>query len=363
MKGDSSESTPEEMAASLEWLRARGVEVETPEDRRLAKSNAARSAAERAALDPSSDDARSFTYVLIPSDPQLQMEQRTAVVHADARGDGDVLATLLKRDFTGGTVSGDLLATSPHVHQMAGSIGDRDLTSITPQSIKGLGGSTETLRLAAGTPREEGGESNTDSVALYIDEVGALKKLPINARASALAARCGYGSGVMLHGDAFVGRLRTTAAASAASAPLRRAVDFVLDEMHPSSPWVRTAAAENLAAQAADGRAGGVSAEELRTVGGEGEGYTWSQSGDGEVEVIVPLPSGTRSKQCKIVIKKRALTIAVASVAPPVALDLTLWGAVNVEDSTWCVSSDEGGLVVTLEKGDCDQTWPSLVAK
>jgi hypothetical protein len=340
-------------AESLAWLRARGVEVETPAERKAAAEALKRGTAERAALDPSSPDARSFTYVRIPHDPHAPMTVETAVVQADARGDGDVLKKLLTSSFGSGSVDGELLGKSPHVHQMAGSVGGKTLSALTPEGIRGLGGSTETLRLGAGRPRAEDGGQVTDTVQLYLDEVGALKRLPVNGRASALVARCGYGSGVSIHGDAFVGRLRTR---ESVGSLLRRSVDFFLDDMLPSSPWQRFAAEENLAAQAKEGRLGGVSAEEMTSGGGTGEGYVWTQSADGEVEVTIRVPAGTRAKQCKIAMKKKSLSVAV--VAADVALHLTLWGAIAVDDSTWCV--DDDAIVVTLEKSDCAQTWPTL---
>ena len=44
------------------------------------------------------------------------------------------------------------------------------------------------------------------AVKLYIDEVGALRKRPRNARAEALATASGQ-HGLAIHGDAYVGRI------------------------------------------------------------------------------------------------------------------------------------------------------------
>ena len=59
--------------------------------------------------------------------------------------------------------------------------------------------------------------------------------------------------------------------------------------MEPGAAWLATAAQENMAAQAADGRAGGQYAEDMAHQGGVGEGYTWTQDPE-EIEINVPLP-------------------------------------------------------------------------
>ena len=66
------------------------------------------------------------------------------------------------------------------------------------------GGVCEAWPLAA--PSEQNGWIG---VKLYIDEVGALKKLPRNARAEALAEATGQ-IGVSIFGDAYVGRVKMT---------------------------------------------------------------------------------------------------------------------------------------------------------
>ena len=95
---------------------------------------------------------------------------------------------------------------------------DRESTS----ARVGLAGASvrRAFRLAAG----DGGDPD-DTVYLYLDEVGALKQLPRNSRAAALAARCGFGD-VPFHGDMFIGRVRS-------SGDRRWNVDFGVEELVP----------------------------------------------------------------------------------------------------------------------------------
>jgi hypothetical protein len=152
------------------------------------------------------------------------------------------------------------LKASP-LKEMAGGLGEFSLASLTPEKIASAGGQAEPFTLS-------------NDVTMYIDAVGALKRLPINPRAADLADRCGYGMGVAFHGDVYLGRLDRGAVGGA------RNIDFtVADVRGPSAKWVQTAHAENMARQQAEGgRSGGVSAEELASRGGEGEGYKWTQN-------------------------------------------------------------------------------------
>jgi hypothetical protein len=70
-------------------------------------------------------------------------------------------------------------------------------------------------------------------------QIGALKELPLNPRASALARACGHAASCVFYGDVFVGRV-----CAAPGAPMRNG-DFSLRDLDSSNAWVQTAAAEN----------------------------------------------------------------------------------------------------------------------
>ena len=331
---DEETKSPEEQAASLQWLRDRGIEVETPEDRTRARAIAA----SMTKLKSTDQNTRTFTYVHIPADATVQMQEIQGVVYSDARGKGDQLLTILKSCFSTGTVDADALrrvAQSTHLGtQESGEV----LSKVTPASIASDGGAVETFRLA-------------DGMNLYLDAVSALKSLPPNTRAAQLARQCGYGE-VPLFGDMFVGRLNSDS---------QRNVSFTLKEMAPDQPWLKEAVKQNLQKQAREApyRSGGMTADELNAKGGQGEGYSWKQTTE-DVEVSVPLPSGTRGKQCKVKFGNRSLKIDV-NVDTGVKLNFTnLYGKVHADECVWTIS--DGVLVVTMEKAKTKEVWPSLDA-
>ena len=267
---DMPKRSPEEQKESLDFLRAHGVEVSSPEQMKAEVQRRK----EMQSLSLETAGTCSFSYVYIPADEHEPVEERSAVVYSDERGNGDQLPALLSNAFTTGLVDEQSLKHS-NLQQL--SQNDKSLLDrVTPASLAQQGGSTESFRLS-------------DTVYMYLDEVGALKRLPPNSRASAMASRCGYGDGVTFCGDMFVGRM------SVANSGGRNA-DFTLVDMAPDAEWAKSSALENLKRQSEQDRPGGMSAEELATQGGEGDGYTWTQDSS-DLEVTVPLPEGTRGKE------------------------------------------------------------------
>lgn len=341
---DTSEELSEER---LKWLRENGVEVETSEERKKKAEEAKKLARSRAGLDPQSTSARTFKYVYIPADGSEPLELRSAVVHADGRGDGDQLPNILASHFSVGKVDDTAVRCSPYLKQLSGGA---DLPSPTADTFEKLGGSTETFRVAAGA-----GSAVNDQVNFYLDEVGVLKKLPSNKRAASLATQCGFGE-VPFFGDIFVGRVRT-------KDDRKWNIDFTLEDMRPDNAWVRAAAAENMAAQQKEAHlhGPGTDAEEITNLSGEGDGYTWQQDRE-QVMVTVTVPAGTRGKQCKVKILKDAVTVDL-SPSPPAdssfkKIHLWLYAPVVASESMWCL--DEGSIVLTLTKMKEDETWPVL---
>ena len=99
-------------------------------------------------------------------------------------------------------------------------------------------------------------------------------------------------------------------------------------------------------------RPGGVSAEELSSRGGEGDGYTWSQEAD-EVEILFELPAGTAAKDVAV----RFLPDKVVLTAP-VSQQLALFARAVPDDCSWQLS--DGKLLLTLGKEEEGQTWLAL---
>ena len=149
---------------------------------------------------------------------------------------------------------------------------------------------------------------------MYLDELGLLKKLPVNSRAMALARACGFDS-VSFYGDMFVGCVQ------AEPSPMRNE-DFFIKDLDSSSPWLKQAGAENYEynksmQQLKDAmrEKGGMSSMGMGDgdggmPGGDGDGYTWSQTDD-EVEVSIEVPAGTRARDVKIAFTSTAMRVTV----------------------------------------------------
>ena len=110
---------------------------------------------------------------------------------------------------------------------------------IGPSSLEGAasGGGVETFPLVRPLPT-----NGHEGVFAYLDEVGLLKRLPLNRRASSLAARCGYLPAPNFYGDVFVGRTR-----SVPPAPLRNVDMTREDVVDATRGWIVRAPGVNAA--------------------------------------------------------------------------------------------------------------------
>jgi hypothetical protein len=282
--------SPEERLA---WLRARGVTVETVEDRKLAKEGK---------LDPNWGQGQkeiTFKYVKIPWDetqPYEEIETKGYVAQ-------DCMLTLMKPVFAGGNIDSQT-AKKTALAQMGQSVQTAGLDHLGEAA---QGGTVETFALVrpAKTNSQQG-------VYIYLDEVGMLKQLPKNPRASSLAATCGF-NGADFFGDVYVGRVQCQ------PSPMYN-IDFTVKDLDSSAAWMKRAAAENYdyglgMAELRDKMGdqlvgGGQPAEDEGTIK-EGDGYTWSQ-GEEDVEIMVDGGEGIKSSQVKAVFKPASLKLTVA---------------------------------------------------
>ena len=186
---------------------------------------------------------------------------------------------------------------------------------------------------------------------IYLDEVGMLKKLPNNTRATAIASECGYHPPPNFYGDVFVGRVCTK--------PSMRNVDFeVGKDTGGGSEWMKRAVGENLAWQQEMNKVTNRGGETQPSNDGEDgkakseEGYDWTQDGE-EVEIIV---EGCGDKK-KVKAQFKPDNIKVVYDGE-VKVDLKLYAKVDVDGCTWTISG--GKLVVTLEKMDAGASWTRI---
>lgn len=165
------------------------------------------------------------------------------------------------------------------------------------------------------------------TINLYLDEVGALKKLPLNSRGGALAAACGYVD-VPFYGDLFVGRVQG-----------KQNQDFRIAEMASDAAWITGAVAANLehsqamskfnaemggmgGMQAVDTEAGPTRTEDDGT-----KGYSWEQTEE-DLDVEISLPPGLTTKHLtvKILPRKIAVSWPAVGVAKEGEFALNLFG-------------------------------------
>jgi len=208
----------------IRYFKDRGIDVNVPDSKLKAMVAAA-----------AGDLVPCFTYVRIPANDADLVEELTAMLPLNEDGcvpAGDQIPGLVKPLFAdrGGGVDEGLLGEHARAQlgSSAGAVTSRAFHEAT------VHGSVETYALV----RPAAANANA-GVYLYLDEVGVIKQLPVNARANALAHACGHAVGtVSFHGDIFVGRVQ------AVPSPMRN-TDFKIADMNSDAAWVRSAPEEN----------------------------------------------------------------------------------------------------------------------
>eukprot|EP00544_Gedaniella_sp_CCMP2646_P011943 CAMPEP_0202489542 /NCGR_PEP_ID=MMETSP1361-20130828/7237_1 /ASSEMBLY_ACC=CAM_ASM_000849 /TAXON_ID=210615 /ORGANISM="Staurosira complex sp., Strain CCMP2646" /LENGTH=336 /DNA_ID=CAMNT_0049119297 /DNA_START=22 /DNA_END=1032 /DNA_ORIENTATION=- len=327
------EMTPEERTA---WLRERGVLIETPEERK-AQSTAP------LALDGSEDV---ITFVKIPADTSKPLEELSFPVSANQTG--DALAEHLKPLFGSNAKNIDMTLFEK---QAATQLLSTDAT-VSPEALAQVAqeGNVETFTLVHALP-----SNHFTGINIYLDEVGMLKRLPLNTRAGSYAARAGFNPEPQFYGDVYMGRVKTK--------PALTNVSFTLGkDTSPEAPWLQKATMENLEYQKQFNEFTGRSELQKAVDGTDGvakaeTGYEWTQT-DEELEVVVPLPKGVTSKDVDV--KYLPKSLEVKCKKEPMVV-LPLFARVDPDGCTWTLDRDGGEtkLVITMEKTD-PVTWPRI---
>eukprot|EP00873_Tetraselmis_striata_P041106 jgi/Tetstr1/461370/TSEL_006494.t1 len=329
----SAEERASRAAASVASLRAAGVEVVTRDD-------AAPGAA--ASLPELLPDAPPFTYVRLPADGAEEVGELSAPARA-----GDSLPALLAPCFASEQAMDPETVARETAARLKGMMigggaqeGGLKAPGVDSLQAASAGGACEAYPLAP--PSADNG---WQGVRLYIDEVGALRGRPRNARAEALAAAAGL-AGLSIHGDAYVGRVGRRPEGGETNLP------FAREELAPESAWATAARAAHGAAAAAAGHM-----DEEVLAGGKGAGYTWSQTED-EVEVRVGgAPSGPGAARRLAVTYGRGDRLSVALDGEPLLTLPRLFDRVSPDGCLWTL--DGGEVVVTMEKAE-ERPWVQL---
>jgi len=397
--------TPNERQA---WLRDRGVLIETPNDRHEAESILSSSTKEGQPtlsivqqvqnLSLSSNDGEAgVKFVYIPQDTTRPISTLTLPAHlVEALGPaGDIIPTYVKSFFADGKSIDDSLFKEQAAKQNL--IGGADINEFAaaaaaekkkkeksataddnanPSSSPAVnftssaltnatsGGSVETFPLV-----RPSSTNHNQGVYIYLDEVGLLKHLSNNKRASTLAAQCGFNPPPNFYGDVFVGRVTSN--------NFLHNIDIEKEDIiETNKEWLVRAPQENVAWQQAmneiTGRKGesqpthagteGVAVQVESSEGGNECSYSWLQN-DEEVEITLLLSKkvegGEKNKANKSLIKVvfHPQKIMVKYNGESI-LEVKLYSRLDVDGCTWTLDKDN--LVVTGEKASEGEIWPRL---
>ena len=352
-KTDDDSMTPEERLA---YLRERGIEVNTPEERKASMvANALREANNLEGQEQ--QDARAVSYVLIPADKSQDFQEFSFVPPPLGTGGvatSDPLATHLKRAFRDKSDQVDLSLMNKVGDGAASLLGSNGApASVSDATLRQVAaeGNVETFALVHPTASNQ-----YTGVNIYLDEVGMLKRLPLNARASDLALRAGFNPPPQFYGDVFVGRVQ--------SRPCARNLSFrsTGGNVAPDAEWLQRATMQNLEYQMEMNRLTGRSDTQASVAGQDGkekleEGYSWTQTEE-ELEIVVGLATEATSKEIKVKFNSTLIEI-IYQKAPKVVLKL--FHRVDVDSGTWTLEkgSDKRKLVVTVEKVEAG-FWPRI---
>lgn len=340
------EMTPDERTA---WLRERGVLIETPEVRKMHAVNEAMEEADNVQLDP-------ISYVLIPADTS-QPIQELSFVPKSLIG-GDALTTHLKNAFSGSRNKVDVSllleqrnATTMGSSETPSSVSEDTLTEVAKE------GHVEVFNLVHPTP-----SNNCVGVNIYLDEVGMLKRLKTNSRASNYAKLAGYSPPPTFYGDVFLGRIRKLSKSNGCGSLVVENMNFDMPtDAKPNAEWIQNAATQNLEYQMEVNQiTGTVGATQAAVDGSDGKvkqesGYSWTQTEE-ELEISIDLPSAeeVKSKQIQVKFKPKSLVVTCRTEQ---LLELELFEKVDVDGCTWTL--DRPILVVTMEKVE-QALWPRI---
>ena len=368
----STEENKETEEDRLNYLLDRGVEISTPEEREAARKANATSVplifqqlAKIGQNDATKEDG-SFEFVMIPYDESKPMTTITLPASFVNTHRGDVIPEFVKPYFAADKNSVDAaLLQEQATKQFASGQGIKgkdgkevDMSRISASAMNAVAaqGSVETFCLVH--PADTNGYTG---VYIYLDEVGMLKKLPVNKRAGAIGGNCGYHPAPIFYGDVFVGRTKTK--------PRMANVDFVAGvDTNGGAEWMRRAISENLAWQQAMNEATGKSSKlqqmQPAHAGTDGDvaqesNFSWTQDEE-EIELTVPISaSGVNKKELKVVYKPRVVTV---SYKGETIVKLDLFESVDVDGCMWTLNSEKTKVIITCEKADPDKIWPRIGA-
>jgi hypothetical protein len=306
------------------------------------------------------DTSEGVKFVWVPQDTTKPMatvtmptSMPTATATDTATIGGDAFPTFLKPYFADRkSIDASLLQDSATKHFAGGDLQELAQGKISAASMNSVAaqGSVETFCLV-----HPADTNNYTGVYIYLDELGLLKKLNINDRATSIAEACGYHPPPIFYGDVFLGRVTTK--------PKMANIDFISGvDTDRGATWMRRAVSENLAWQQASNQVSGtIGASQPAHKGTDGNvaqeaNFTWTQEDD-DVELTVPLnlDQPMNKKLLKVIFKAKSVQVHYDKKEIATIL---LYSAIDVDGCTWTVDKDN--VVITVEKADSGRAWPRI---
>jgi hypothetical protein len=362
-----------------EWLRERGVIIETVEDRRRAQK-------QQNEGNNNATSVEKILFVRVPWDTSQPLEQCEMFIEESSLSKSSVsvdpLSDMLAESvFSSSSEAGaavDLELLPSRNTTLLSSTGGITVSDESLRSVANRG-CCETFRLVPPMP-----SNSYNAIFAYLDEVGMLKRLPLNKRASDFAYHAGFNPPPKFYGDIYLGRVQYSP-----DQLRKKNVNFYLGPDTDISStttttneksnisWLRQATMENLQFhqqhEQSKINAASSSTEQLSTVGEDGipkeEGsFSWTQTID-EIELLVALPQETEKKQISVVFhpkRIKVLLLGKSTCTKNVDLvDIELYAPIDVDGCTWTFekSTTEGQtnkVIVTCEKQDVGVSWPRI---
>ena len=315
--------------------------METPEERKMKATAAAHREADLI-------QEEEISYVLVPADTSKPLQELT--FRPEPGASGDLLLDILKPAFRGNADKVDIsLLQQQGAQTLAASSDSPPQVSEAALQQVAAEANVEVFSLVHATP----GNKFT-GVNIYLDEVGMLKRLPLNKRASDYASSAGFNPPPQFYGDVFLGRIQKKPAIRNLS--FRLGPDTAMD-----TTWLQAGSIDNLEHQLEMNRITGRN-EMQPSVAGDGkpkqeDGFSWTQTEE-ELEMSVSLPAGATSKDVQVKLHPQSIVVICKKET---VLTIKLFERVDVDGCTWTLekSGDARNLVVTMEKVE-EAFWPRI---
>jgi hypothetical protein len=297
-------------------------------------------------------DQDEISYVLVPADNSKPLQE--LYFRPPPGANGDLLVDHLKPAFRGKSSQVDLSLLQQQSTQTLLGSGDGP-TQVSDDSLQKVAAeaNVETFSLCQAQPKNK-----FTSIHIYLDEIGLLKRLPLNGRASAYATNAGFNPAPQFYGDVFIGRVQKK--------PFVKNLSFLLGpDTAFDALWLRSATAENLEFQMEMNRITGRSDTQPDKVGqgkpklekDDGYSYSWTQTEE-ELEVTVSLPKDAVSKDVKVKFLPQMIELSCKNET---LLSIRLFERVDIDGCTWTLDQrkDDLSIVVSMEKVE-QAFWPRI---